>query len=415
MNYILLAIPFFFLAILCELLAEKIRKTHYYRVNDGITSLSAGIVSRMTGVLKGIIPLTLYGLAYDSLAVFSFPSGSWGFVAAFIIYDFFYYWNHRMGHEINLFWAAHVMHHSSEEYNLTTALRQTSGSFFNWIFFIPLAILGVEPITLLSIAALNLIYQFWVHTRHIPKLGWLEWILVTPSNHRVHHAQNACYIDRNYGGVLIIWDRMFFTFQEELAEEKPIYGIRKALKSWNPLWANLHIYLQLGQDCWRTKHWRDKFLIWFKPTGWRPQDVEQQYPLPKADLSQFQKFEVSISNYTKGYGLLQHGLTILISFVFLLSLAHLSLMEKLLMCAYVLFSSYSLAMFLEKRTFSLLMESIKNLLVGGVVISLPLSLWLKSSIGVMVVISGILLLKIWQESKRCTDTELASGDHSESI
>lgn len=324
MNYILLAIPFFFLLIAIELIAEKVKGTSYYRINDAISSLSAGVVSRATGVIKQLIPLSLYAFGYQHIAVFDFPTSSSFFLLAFVLYDFFYYWNHRMGHEINLLWAAHVVHHSSEEYNLTTALRQTSGSFFGWIFYLPLALLGIPPEVLFPIAGLNLIYQFWVHTRHIPKLGILVWFLVTPSNHRVHHAQNQLYIDKNYGGVFIIWDRLFGTFQEELDGEKPIYGIRKALHSWDPVRANLQVYTQLAKDCWRTHSWWDKLLIWVKPTGWRPADVELKYPLKRVELAQFSKFDTPISPARKYYALFQHLLILLVTLVLLLNLNNFS-------------------------------------------------------------------------------------------
>jgi alkylglycerol monooxygenase len=231
MNFIIYAIPIFFLLIAIELIAEKWRKTNYYRTNDAINSLSAGVLSQMTGLLKKLIPFTLYLMVFEHIQLFTLPNQWWVWLFAFVAYDFLYYWNHRLGHEINLLWAAHVVHHSSEEYNLTTALRQSSGSIVSWVFYLPLAIIGVDPVVLISVGSLNLIYQFWVHTRHIPKLGWYELFFVTPSNHRVHHAQNQIYLDRNYGGVFIIWDRIFGTFQEELDTQKPVYGIRKALQS----------------------------------------------------------------------------------------------------------------------------------------------------------------------------------------
>jgi sterol desaturase/sphingolipid hydroxylase (fatty acid hydroxylase superfamily) len=190
MSIILYAVPLFFLLIFIEILLEKSKGTNYYRTNDSINSLTAGVLSRMTGVVKQLFPLTVYVVVFEQLALFQITSSGWMWVAAFVLYDFCYYWKHRFGHEMNILWAAHVVHHSSEEYNLTTALRQFSSSFFSWIFYLPMAVLGFDPITLITVGSLNLIYQFWVHTQHIPKLGWYEWVFVTPSNHRVHHAQN---------------------------------------------------------------------------------------------------------------------------------------------------------------------------------------------------------------------------------
>ncbi len=164
-----------------------------------------------------------------------------------------------MGHERNILWAAHSVHHQSEDYNLSTALRQTSTGFLlSWIFYLPMAVVGVPLLVFVSVAALNLLYQFWVHTRHIPKLGWFEWFFVTPSNHRAHHAQNALYMDRNYGGVFIIWDRLFGSFQEEDDNEPVIFGVTTPLASWNPIWANVQFYAQLWADARRAESTWDK-------------------------------------------------------------------------------------------------------------------------------------------------------------
>ena len=205
--------------------------------------------------------------------------------------------NHLTGEEMpesrNVLWAAHSVHHQSEDYNLSTALRQTSTGFvFGWIFYLPMAVLGVPLLVFVTVATLNLLYQFWVHTRHVPKLGWFEWFFVSPSNHRAHHAQNALYMDRNYGGVFIFWDRLFGTFQEEDDAEPVIFGVTTPLQSWNPLWANWQFYGQLLADARRAERWQDKLRIWFMPTGWRPADVAARYPMSKPQLSQFEKFEV---------------------------------------------------------------------------------------------------------------------------
>ena len=386
MTIILYAIPFFFLLIAIELVAERVKKTDYYRVNDAINSLSAGVLSRVTGILKALLPLTIYAVVFEHVALFSLPDTIWVWIAAFIIYDFFYYWNHRLGHEMSILWAAHVVHHSSEEYNLTTALRQTSGSFLSWIFYLPMAFMGFEPEMLLAVAALNLVYQFWVHTRHVPKLGWFEWFFVSPSNHRVHHAQNTIYLDRNYGGVFIIWDRLFGSFQEELDDEPPVYGVRKALHSWDPVWMNLQVYSQLCKDSWRTKKWSDKFKVWFGRTGWRPEDVSRDYPLPRVDLARFKKFDIQLGISTKLYCLMQHALTVLIALMFMLNVTDMTTQQTLLMAGFVIFSSYSVGMVLEKRAFAVMLELAKNALVLVSVYYLTLPMWL-----VVALTSGTLL------------------------
>ena len=231
MNIILYAIPGFFILIALELIAERIRGTDYYRTNDALTSLNLGVVSRLSGVLQAFIPIAVYLSVYENFRLFDAPDHWVIWIVAFVLYDLSYYWAHRLGHEVNILWAAHVVHHSSEEYNLTTALRQTGTGFFSVLFYIPMALLGFDPVMVVTVGALNLIYQFWVHTRHVPKLGLLEWVFITPSNHRVHHAQNPVYIDKNYGGVFILWDRLFGTFQEELDDQPVVFGITGAVSS----------------------------------------------------------------------------------------------------------------------------------------------------------------------------------------
>ncbi len=391
-NIILYAVPFFFLLIIIELLLEKAKGTDYYRVNDSLNSLTAGVLSRMTGIIKQLFPLTIYVVAYQQLALFQMAPSWWVWLVAFVLYDFCYYWNHRLGHEMNILWAAHVVHHSSEEYNLTTALRQSSSSFFSWIFYLPMAILGFDPIVLITVGSLNLIYQFWVHTRHIPKMGWYEWVFVTPSNHRVHHAQNQIYIDRNYGGVFIIWDRLFGSFQEELDNEKPIYGIRKALKSWNPLWANVHVYAQLFKDCWYAKRWQDKLLIWFKRTGWRPTDVEQSYPLSKVDLTQFRKFDIPQSRANKFYSLLQYLLAVFVGLLLMINVADFTLAEQVFVVLFVLYSSISAGLALENNPLAIYLEWIKYCLIMITLMIYTLPAWIEWTLGISILINSTLLL-----------------------
>ena len=307
MDFILYAVPFFFPLIAVELLADRWRGVSHYRVADAINSLSTGVLSTTTGLLTKGVGLVTYAFALEHVALFQLSAESiWVWVFAFVLYDFCYYWLHRMGHERNILWAAHSVHHQSEEYNLSTALRQTSTGFLlSWIFYLPMAVLGVPLLVFVSVAVLNLLYQFWVHTRHIPKLGWFEWFFVSPSNHRAHHAQNALYMDRNYGGVFIIWDRLFGSFQEEDDNEPVIFGVTTPLASWNPLWANLQFYVQLWDDARRAESTWDKLRIWFMRTGWRPADVAASYPMNKPELSQFRKFEVPLDGRQQLYVALQ--------------------------------------------------------------------------------------------------------------
>jgi len=319
MGLIALAVPFFLLAIIIELFVDWRRRTGYYRSNDAINSISAGMLGTTLGYFTQILPLLGWGFVIQKLSFFEMPFawfdtsirgiGLWVFAA--IAVDFFYYWFHRLSHEISILWASHAVHHQSEDYNLSTALRQTSTGFlFGWIFYVPLFIFGFPLVVILVVKAVNLIYQFWVHTQHIRHLGPLEAIFMTPSHHRVHHGQNERYIDKNYGGILITWDRLFGTFEPESEDDPVIYGVRKPLANWNPFWANLQVYDYLLFDVRKTRRWRDKIGIWFRRTGWRPDDVNTAFPKSHTDLSHFEKFDPKVSAGTRRYAIVQFSVAI---------------------------------------------------------------------------------------------------------
>ena len=293
MNFVTYAIPFFLLLIVIELAWGWSKGNNTYRVNDSLNSLSLGLLSTVTKFVFLNIGLLVFSRIEQNYAVWAFDMTSYAhWLVGLLFYDFLYYWFHRISHERQFFWGSHVVHHQSEDYNLSTALRQTSTSFLTtWVFFIPCFFLGMPIYMYVSIATAQLIYQFWVHTQHIPKLGFIEWFMVTPSNHRVHHAQNKDYIDKNYGGLLIVWDRLFGTFKEEDEQLQPIYGIRSPLNSWNPLWANIHIFISMARDAWLTARWSDKFRVLWARTGWRPADVAARYPAEKSDLNSFNKYD----------------------------------------------------------------------------------------------------------------------------
>ncbi|MFW6751277.1 sterol desaturase family protein [Pseudomonas glycinae] len=384
MNFILYAVPFFFVLIAAELIADRWRGVSNYRLADAVNSISTGVLSTTTGLLTKGVGLVTYAFALEHLALVRLPADSvWVWVFAFVFYDFCYYWLHRMGHERNILWAAHSVHHQSEDYNLSTALRQTSTGFLlSWIFYLPMAVLGVPLLVFVSVAALNLLYQFWVHTRHIPKLGWFEWCFVTPSNHRAHHAQNALYMDRNYGGVFIIWDRLFGSFQEEDDNEPVIFGVTTPLASWNPLWANLQFYAQLWDDARRAERVWDKIRIWFMRTGWRPADVAAKYPMNKPDLSQFRKFEVPLDSRQQWYVGLQFGVYVALG-SYLMNLEH-SLPTGALLLGWgaVAFGLFVLGVALENRPWAGKLEVLR------LASNLPL-VWLAPLVGLWPASPGI--------------------------
>jgi len=361
---IALATPVFFALIALEYLVGRARGRSNYRLNDALNSLSLGVMSQVVGLFTKLLAVGIYAAVHSVAALWQWPTDQWWtWALAIVAYDFCYYWNHRIGHERNIFWASHVVHHQSEDYNLSTALRQTSTGFLlSWIFYLPMAIAGVPPLVFLTVAALNLLYQFWVHTRHIPKLGWFEWIFVSPSNHRVHHAQNPVYMDRNYGGVFIIWDRLFGTFQEELDEEPVIFGVTTPLASWNPLWANVQFYVQLWRDAVRAGSWWDKLRIWFMPTGWRPADVAAQYPLAKPDLASFRKFEVPLGRGRQCYAALQFAVYVLGVTGLLMQAPQVSYAALMIGCAWVAYGLYAIGVWLENRPSATALEWLRLLL-----------------------------------------------------
>jgi len=297
MNFLPYAVPFFLLFILAEILWGHAKNNNTYRVNDTINSLSLGLLSTVSKLVFLNVGVLVFSRVEQDYALFSLSTESTShWLIGIVIYDFFYYWFHRISHERQIFWGSHVVHHQSEDYNLSTALRQTGTGFVaTWIFFVPCFFLGMPIYMYVGVSTAHLIYQFWIHSRHIPKLGWFEWVFVSPSNHRVHHAQNPRYIDKNYGGLFIFWDRLFGTFAEEDEGEEIIYGLRTALNSWNPLWANVHIFVFMFRDACRTTVTKDKISMLWSRTGWRPEDVAERYPIQKTDLDDFHKYNPSLT------------------------------------------------------------------------------------------------------------------------
>jgi sterol desaturase/sphingolipid hydroxylase (fatty acid hydroxylase superfamily) len=292
-QVIVLATPVFLGLIAAEWLLGRARGRDTYRLNDALSSLSLGVMSQVSGVFGAVLGVAIYAFVQRHVALWQLPADSpWVWLGALIGYDFCYYWLHRAGHRVGVLWAAHVVHHQSEDYNLSTALRQTSTGFvFGWIFYLPLALAGVPPLVFGTVALIDLLYQFWVHTQQVGRLGWFDRWFCSPSNHRAHHAVNDRYLDRNYGGILIVWDRLFGTFVEEDDAEPCVYGTRAPLRSWNPVWANLQVYRDLWLDCWRTRSWADKLRVWLKPPGWRPADVAARWPKPAFEIARVQRYD----------------------------------------------------------------------------------------------------------------------------
>jgi len=269
-NYIALAIPAFFLLIFVEMAVARAMRIRAYRFNDAITDLGCGIGQQTLVIFTKAVIVGVYAYVHEHATLVSFEAGSiWPWVIAFVGVDVLYYWWHRASHEIAFMWAVHAVHHQSEDYNLAVALRQAWLSGLTSLpFYLPLAFVGVPVHVFVTTAALSTLYQFWIHTETVGKLGPVEWVMNTASHHRVHHGRNPRYLDRNYAATLIIWDRLFGSFQEE--DEQPFYGVIKPYASWNPLWANVDVWAELWRKARRTPRWRDRVKLWFVSPGWSP-------------------------------------------------------------------------------------------------------------------------------------------------
>lgn len=368
-KVIMLATPVFFLLIFIEWLIGRLRGRNTYRANDAINSISLGILSQVSGAFMLALRVGIYGWLVQHVALFRLPADSlWVWAWALLLYDLCYYWLHRMSHEVNLLWAAHVVHHQSEDYNLSTALRQTStGSLLGWIFYIPMALLGFPVTVFLGVALIDLLYQFWVHTQQIGKLGWLDRVLVTPSNHRAHHGVNDVYLDKNYGGILILWDRLFGTFVEEQDDSPVVYGTRGPLRSWNPLWANFEVYHAMWQDAWRTQRWQDKLRLWIAAPGWRPADVAASRPKAPFELRRA-LYDPPLAAAAKWYCGVQFALALGIATHFLGSVHTMPLAQSLPYALWLGASLWTLGGLLEQRAYFVRFEALRLVLTAGAVL-----------------------------------------------
>lgn len=348
-NYIALAIPVFFISIAIEILVARHQRRELYRFNDTINDLSTGILQQVTGIFAQSAIFFGYFFIYDHWRLFEIPTANpWTWIIGFLGVDFCYYWFHRLSHEINLIWASHITHHQSEEYNLSVALRQSATqAFFSAPFYWPLALIGLPPAPFLALSSFNTLYQFWIHTRAIGKMwGPFELVFNTPSHHRVHHGCNPEYIDRNHGGTLIVWDRLFGTFEPERAEV--VYGVTKPLKSWNPLWANVHYYVELGQVAAKAKRLRDKFLIWIMPPHWRPADVPMEN-LAETPLNGF-KYDAHSTKLAHAYVAFQFITVIAATVGLLFAGPVLSLQQKAIIALFITWTLLNAGATFENKT-----------------------------------------------------------------
>ncbi len=374
-KIIVFAFPVFLLLIAIELwwdrrqvrlavASAQVAKSSY-GLSDTLSSLSLGLMSQVTGVLAKFIGLAAYAAVFGYVALWP-QADLWnhwyGWCLALVLYDFCYYWLHRAGHEVAVFWAAHVVHHQSQHYNLSTALRQTSsGALLGWVFYLPMAVLGVPPLLFGIVALVDLLYQFWVHTEHVKRLGWFDRVFCSPSNHRVHHAINDGYVDRNYGGILVVWDRLFGTFEPEV--QTCVYGTRTPLNSWDPVWANVAVYSELWRRSLAAPQWTDKLRVWFKPPGWLPEGGGGQCrlaaggapahagaaPSTAFDLHQVRTYAPALTSAQALWGVGQNTLLTALGAWYLWHVDALPLPEAALGCAALTMGLWTLGRYLQHQ------------------------------------------------------------------
>ena len=359
LNY---AIPFFFIMILIEFTAGWMMGVKTIRSMDTISSFSSGMTNTLKDVLGLTVTIIAYGYMVDHVALFDIKTNWILVVLAFIGIDFAGYWTHRFEHVINVFWNRHIIHHSSEEFNLACALRQNVSTIFGLFFFLyfPLALIGVPQEIIAVVAPLHLFAQFWYHTTLIKRMGFLEKIIVTPSHHRVHHAINDEYLDRNFSQIFIIWDKIFGTFQEEMDDVPAVYGVKKPVETWNPFLINfMHIW-QITKDAVRTEKLWDKVRIWFMPTGWRPEDMQEKYPIAiTTNPYTREKYDTEASTSFKVWHWAQLVvMTALMLYVFN-NIAVFSFNEILLYAGFVAWSIFAYTTLMDRNIHALWMEVVK--------------------------------------------------------
>lgn len=387
-NYIALAIPFFFLFIGIELLVGRLKKVELYRFHDAVTNLNCGIGQQVIGVFLKTVTVLLYVYCYENHRFFTIETSPVSWVILFIGVDFFYYWFHRLAHEISILWGSHVVHHQSEEYNLTVALRQAwAQTVFSAGFYLPLAFIGFNPVAFVTINSFQTLYQFWIHTKAINKMPtWFEYILNTPSHHRVHHGVNPKYIDRNHGGTLIIFDRIFGTFQAE--EEEVVYGITAQPHSWNPLWLNIEYWADMLNNTWKANTWRGKLGILFNHPGWKPEELGGNMPLKEVSPRTFQKYDTTIPLGLNLYVFGQHVVTLFATSVFLFRYENWPVLWRVMIASLILATLINTGGVLETRRWVFVAE------IGRLMAVIAFCIWISINTALFMPVLVVSLLYI---------------------
>jgi len=390
-NPIVLSIPIFFLLISLEVLIQKFTHKKLYRLDDALTNISCGITQQLSGVFLKIFGIGVYMLVYENFALFHISTTWYTLIILFILVDFAYYWAHRMSHEINLFWSGHVVHHQSEDYNLSVALRQSSFQVvWTFAFYLPLAVAGFNTIDFALLAALTTLYQFWIQTELISKMGWLEYIIVTPSHHRVHHGRDPKYIDKNHGGAFIWWDMMFGTFQKE--EEPPVYGITRPINSWNPVWANFEHLALMWHEMRTISKFSDKIKYAFNKPGWLPPEMGGYRPAPDIEKSHYHKYETPAPTSITYYVLFQYSLMLGLTSWFLFNLNEFNVLEKVSVAAFIALTTVTTGGLFESKPWISIAEKFRILITFSSCLYLS---WQTNWLPLPLVIGGAYAIISW--------------------
>lgn len=370
-KILIIAMPIFLLLIIIEKVYGVLKGDDQVPLMDSVSSISSGITNAVKDVLGISLTLISYEWLVSKIGLYQMEADWLAYLIAFIVIDFYGYWTHRWSHQINFLWNKHAIHHSSEEFNLACALRQSISSFVNLFTFllVPAALLGVPAKVIAITLPIQLFLQFWYHTKYIKKMGWLEKILVTPSHHRVHHAINPEYLDKNHSQIFIVWDKWFGTFQEERDDVPPVFGITRPAQTWNPIRINFQHLGLLVTDAWRTKNWKDRLTIWFKPTGWRPEHFEEQYPVHKiTDVYHFDKYGTDNSSKLVYWSVAQMLVTLLFVSYLFDNIAKIGLPNIFIYGLFIFVTIYSYTELMDTRRFSIFWESIRFFFGIGIIL-----------------------------------------------
>lgn len=369
-KILIIAMPIFLTLIIIEKIYGIYVKNDTAPLIDSVSSISSGITNSVKDVLGLSITFLSYEWLVSKIALQHLEVNVFSYFIAFFVIDFYGYWSHRLAHQINFLWNKHAIHHSSEEFNLACALRQPIASLVNLFTFllIPAALLGVPASVIAITLPIHLFLQFWYHTKHIKKMGFLEHVLVTPSHHRVHHAINPEYLDKNHSQIFIIWDKLFGTFQEELDEVPPVFGITRPANTWNPIKINFQHLSLLIKDAWRAPKWKDKLTIWFKPTGWRPESFEEKYPVNKIEnVFNFEKYGTQNSQKLIYWSVVQVLITLLFVSYLFENIAKIGLPNIFIYGFFIFVTIYSYTELMDKNRLALLWEGIRLAIVMGII------------------------------------------------